>query len=333
MWSGTSHAATMVLVGEEVGHAVLVQHRGNCYAVMPDHVAFKDRLSLVSALPQVTGVATVFHRRSDLDLAIGFVEGDLAQACDLTWVDLSKDVSKLVGDTASGGLSRIQFGGKFIDRAAATIIDADDNHFVIATTQEWSNSEIMGGVSGALFYVRNIPVGIALTSEDTSRARFLRMDRVHQALSSVLEASGGKHPVLAEIKGAQDGIGYRVTSQARVLNGVRRGLTEALDTTWDGADLEIEFTLSNSAPIPLRSILLESAAANGLATFPQDITLQLDRGSVGQTAWREIFAPDMPPSGKLEVSTGQTYARRVRLTIHSVWHPDRPMHLERVVFR
>lgn len=328
-----ARAGQMALVGDEVGHAVLVQHRGKCYAVLPDHVAVRDRMPLISALPQVSGMAVVFHRLPEIDLALAYVEGDLAASCELQWPAMSRDISRMIATRPSGGLSRIQYGGQFIDRAEATIVDADDTHFVIATTEEWATGEIMGGVSGALFFLGETPVGIALTSENTRRARFLRMDRVYAALTDVLSTGHASAPARLQIAGAQDGLGYRITSQNRIKDGVRKGLDEAFDATWDGAQIEIEFTLSNDLPIRLGQILIETNAADQTVTFPQQVRLELDRGGAGQPFWREIFAPDMSPNGLLDVPTGQTVARRVRLTVHSVWHPDRPMRIDRVVFR
>lgn len=330
---GAAHPATMALVGEEAGHAILVEHNGNCYAVMPDHVATSDRMPLVSALPQITGMASVFHRRSELDLAVAYVEGDLALSCRQPWNALAKDVSTAISDAATGGLSRIQFGGQFIDRAEGAIVDADDTHFIIVTSERWSSPEIMAGVSGALFSVGAQPVGIALTAKDTKQARFLRMDRIYEALSGVLNTNKASHPSRINIEGAGQGIAYNITSQVRVLNGTRRGIHQAFDNTWDGADLEIEFTLSNTEPIQLNQITLETTLQGDKITFPQRVALQLDRGGPGQPFWVDIFSPDMPPSGRLEVSTGQTFARRVRLTIQSVWHPDRQMRLDKVTFQ
>lgn len=323
--------ATLALVGEESGHAILVQHRGQCYAVLPDHVAATGRFPLVSALPQTTGVGTVFHRKPDIDLALAFVEGDLAQSCELEWSALAQDLSDVIRKEASGGLTRIQFGGQFIDRAEATIVDADDTHFVIVTSERWASSEVMAGVSGAAFYFNGTPLGLALTSLDTNRARFLRMDRVYQELSRVLVTNQAFHPTLQDIAGAQEGISYRVTSQVRVLNGVRRGVEDAFDASWDGAQLEIVFTLSQDLPIRLNKIMLETQPQDAI-TYPQRLSLELDRGSSGQPRWYDIFAPDMPPNGMLEVPTGGTTARRVRLTIRSVWHPGRPVRLENVIF-
>ncbi|MGH1466909.1 MAG: hypothetical protein ACRBBQ_16275 [Cognatishimia sp.] len=333
IWVWPAFAASLALVGNDEGHAVLVQHRGNCYAIMPNHVAARDQLALTSALPQKTGTALVFHRKREMDLALAYVEGDIVSTCDRSWNELAADVSELIAGSTSGGLKRIQFAGKFMDRAEATIVDADDNHFEIVTSEQWASSEIMGGVSGTLFFVNDQPVGIALSSENTNRARFLRLDRVFEALSGVLSAGRSTHPARMQITGSTEGLGYRITSQMRLKNGAKKGLANALTADWDGAEIEIEFTLSNDLPVRLDQILLESDIADSAQTFPQKIVLELDRGRPGNPFWGELFTPDMPPSGKLDINTGETFARRVRLTIQSVWHSDRPMRIDRVVFR
>lgn len=332
-WIGPVHAAPMALVGDEEGHAVLVKHRGNCYAIMPNHVAARERMALVTALPQKTGLAIIFHRQPKLDLALAYVEGDLIDQCNLSWSGLARDLSRVIADSTSGGLSRIQYGGQFIDRAKAVIVDADDNKFEIVTTEKWSSAEIMGGVSGALFFIDTIPVGIALSSENTNRARFLRMDRVFEALSGILNAGSSSHPASLQITGADKGLGYRITSQIRVSNGTKRGVADATKVNWDGAQIELEFTLSNDLPVRLDQIFLETFQNDNKSTLPQQIKVELDRGMPGHPFWVEIFAPDMSPSGKLKINTGKTFARRVRLSVLSVWHPDRPMRIDRVVFK
>lgn len=326
-------SAPMALVGDEEGHAMLVRHRGNCYAVMPDHVAAGDSMALISALPQTTGMAHVFHRVREMDVALAYVEGDLLALCDQSWGDLSRDLNPIFAASATGGLSRIQFNGQFIDRAEATIVDADDTHFEIVTSDQWANSEIMSGVSGAVFYVNGAPVGIALSAESTNRARFLRLDRVFATLDAVLNKSGASHPVNLQISGAEQGLGYRITSQVRLRNGSRTGLRDSLAAQWDGAQIELVFTLSNNLPVPLKRIKMQTDATDETVTFPQKIKLELDVGGPEQPFWRELFAADMSPSGVLEINTGQTVARRVRISIRSVWHPDRPMRIDQVVFQ
>lgn len=326
-------SAPMALVGDEEGHAILVSHRGNCYAVMPDHVAARERMALVTALPQTTGLAHVFHRVPEMDIALAYVEGDLLSQCEQSWPDLARDLNPVFATSAAGGLSRIQFNGQFIDRAEATIVDIDETHFEIVTSDQWANSEIMSGVSGALFYVNGVPVGIALSAENTSRARFLRLDRVFAVLDKILNKSGASHPASLQISGAELGLGYHITSQVRMRNGARIGLKESLAAKWDGEQIELVFTLSNNLPVPLTRITMQTAATDQTVTFPQKIKLELDVGGPDRPFWRELFAADMSPSGLLEINTGQTVARRVRISIRSVWHPDRPMRIDRVVFQ
>jgi len=326
-------AAELALVGNEQGHAFLVKYRGNCYAIMPNHVADQDRLTLVTALPQTAGIAEVFYRLPEQDLAISYVEGAAAARCTRSWDDLRRNLSQLLLSVNSGGLSRIQFDGQFIDRAEASIIDVDDLNFVIATTGRWASAEIMSGVSGAVFYVGDIPVGIAQTSPDTTRAQFVRMDRVYDAFSGILDASKNNHPSNTPITKKTNGLGYRITGQVTLgANGVA-GLRDAFKSKWTGAPVEIEFTLSNDQPVPLNRIIVETdPRQDETITFPQRIHLQIDVGQPSSPYWRDMAAQDMTPLGVLEINTGQTYARRVKLRVDSVWHPNRVLLIDRVVF-
>lgn len=326
-------AVELALVGAEQGHAFLVRHRGNCYAVMPDHVAVRDHLPLVAALPQTSGMAQVFHRLPGEDLAIAYVEGELSARCTRSWNDLRRDLNPLLTSKDRGGLSRIQFDGQFIDRAEATIIDADERNFVIVTSDRWSSAEIMSGVSGAVFYLGSVPAGIAQTSADTSHAKFVRMDRVFDAFAEILGGSGEEHPGQQAIIADDAKLGYRVTGQVSHGAHGMLGLSDAFSYRWTGAPVEIEFTLSNDLPVALNQIIVETdPRPDNSVTFPQQVKISVDVGQPTKPYWRDLVASDMTPLGNLEVKTGQTHARRVKLRINSVWHPERPVQIDRVTF-
>ncbi len=327
---GAGQAATLVDVNNEGGHAFLVSYRGNCYAVMPKHVAKTDRLALVSALPQTTGVATVFWRHVDEDLAIAYVEGDLSEACELRWSALSAQVGPQINAPGSGGLSRINWAGVMLDRAEGVITDADDETFVVTTTDNWAEAEVEGGVSGALFYKGTAPIGMALSTLSNRQARFLRMDRVFALIDPVLAGKSGAHPSTGRITAGSNGLGFRVTGQAIVDGGVLKGLSGTSQWPWTGAPVELELTLSNEAPVPINRIALQSTPSADVA-MPQRITVALDVGMPGSPFWRAINADDMSPSGVLDIPTGGSRARRVKLRIESVWGQGAMVGLDSIV--
>jgi hypothetical protein len=320
-------AVDLALVGGEEGHAMLASYRGNCYAIMPDHVASQDSLSLVTALPRRIGMAEVFERLPEQDLAIAYVYGDVAAQCTRTWESLPRDLSATLASSAAAGLSRIQFDGQYTDRAAADLIDMDAEHFVAVTSDRWADPEIMTGISGALIFVGNVPAGMALSSPDVTRARFLRIDRIVAALDPILRGGAGQ----VASKRAVDGeVGYRITGRIGAAGSV--GLDSALHVEWTGEPVAIEFTLSEDDPVPLSRIVIETDASDTTVTFPQRVSIQVDRGRPANPYWTPLFAPDMSPLGRLELATGGSTARRVRLQVESVWHAGRPMQIDRVSF-
>ena len=324
-------AATVAAVDDETGHAVLVQHRGNCYAVLPEHVARQDRIALVSSLPRVAGIGTVFVRNTDEDLALAYVEGSLAQVCELPWSRFGTPVGKLLADPQPGALNRINFGGQFMDRVAATVFDADDTHFYATTTNALADGNVESGVSGALFVKDNVPVGMALNAVTNSTGRFIRTDRIHALLDQLLAGKVAAHPANQSIQSGADGLGFRVTGQAVVQADGLEGLSGATQWPWTGAPIEIDLTLSNKAPIPLNRIVLRSSPGGGdPVTPPQRVRIEVDVGMPGQPFWRTIGGNDMSPVGVLDVATGGTHARRIKLRIESVWYPDRPVRLDSI---
>ncbi len=326
-----AQAATLVDVNGEKGHAFLVQHRGNCYAVLPHHVAEGQNLSLVSALPQTMGIGTVFWRDPQIDLAIAYVEGELARSCDLNWATLERSVGTLLQQQGSGALARINWGGEIVDRAEGVVIDADANTFIVNTTEAWSDAEVEGGVSGALFYKDRVPVGMALSALTNRSARFLRMDRIYGLLNPVLVGGAAAHPAQSGIASDANGPGFRVTGQAVEIDGVLQGVTGTLQWPWTGAPVEIELTFSNTAPIPIRQItLISKPTVPGGAAAPQRILVELDRGMPGAPFWRPISSDDMSPAGVLKIPTGGSRARRMKLRIQSIWGAANAVHIDRI---
>lgn len=328
-----AQGADLALVGAEEGHAMLASFRGNCYAIMPDHVATADSMSLITALPQTFGMATIFERLPEQDLALALVHGDVAAQCGRTWESLPRDVSTTLSGAQTAGLSRIQFDGQYVDRAAADIIDVDDNRFVAVTSDRWANPEIMTGISGAVIFVGGVPVGMALSSPDTSRARFLRMDRIVALLDPLLRGDrpGGTPTLPQAVVG--EGMSYRISGQVRLDSNGGQGLSDGLHVDWTGAPVAVEFTLSDLEPVALSRILIETTPrADGSVTFPQHVLISVDRGRPDRPFWMLLAASDMNPLGQLEILTGGTTARRVRVQVESVWHPDRPMQIDRVRF-
>jgi len=327
-------AASIAAVNEEKGHAFLVDYRGNCYAIMPNHTATSDRVSLVTALPQVAGIATVFARWADEDVALAYVEGEISNRCTIEWSSLSRNVGEVLLQEGAGSLNRINFGGQFLDRTEAHVFDADGTHFAIARTENWSGGPIESSVSGALFFKNALPIGMALEAPDTRTGRFIRTDRIYALAAPVLSGNAAAHPARASVAPSDSGLGYRVTGQVVERDGLRQGIVGANQWDWTGAPMEIELTLSNVEPVALTEIaLITDMAGSDAVTPPQRIKIELDVGRPGQPYFRTLFAPDVPPNGVLTIGTGNTRARRIKLRIESVWFPDRPLRIDRIDLR
>jgi hypothetical protein len=330
---GPTFAADVALVDDELGQAVLFENRGLCYAVLPNHVSSrKNRIALAVPQPAQTGVAEIFWRDPENDLAMAFVEGDLASRCQLDLETLVRSLSNTLQRNESGLIKSVHFGGAFFDRLGANLIDVDDRFVTVRITDDGVDAEVMQGLSGAMLSVDGTIVGIAIDAASSSEARFLRMD---VAAGLVARNLSNNHPDTRPIAQAQTGLGFRVTGfeagqGAGVVTLEPDDLAEPWIADWPGAPMAFEITLSQDALLPVNRIQMASIL-NDAHTPPRQIMIELDRGLPGNAYWTRIAASDMSPTGVFDLKTGGTVARRIRITFQDVWTSDRPVRLDRLV--
>lgn len=307
-------------------------NRGLCYAVLPNHVsASRDRIALAVPAPAETGVAEIFWRDPDQDLALAYVEGSLSQRCQLELRDLTANLSGLLQTQETGTIKSVHFQGMFFDRLGAAVIDVDDQFVTVRITDQGVDAEVMQGLSGALLTLAGRPVGIAIDAGSTGEARFLRLDHATLSLGANL---GTDHPNQRAITPAETGQGFRVTGfgggdAADVVALEPGSVTAPWVADWTGQPIVFEITLSNDALVPVNRIIMRSRIEE-TSTAPRRIRLEVDRGLPGNAYWTQVIAPDMAPDGVFEAVTGGTVARRLRVHILDVWHATRPLRLDQL---
>jgi len=319
-----ANAADVALVDGDLGQAVLFTNRGLCYAVLPNHVSKdKSRVTLAVPAPAQQGAGEIFWRSPDMDLALAFVEGDVATRCAVPFTELTRDLSARLQSTETGMIKAVHFDGQFFDRMGAALIDVDDTFVTVRLTEGGVDAEVMQGLSGAMLSVGGRTAGIAIDAADTGEARFLRMDRISRIIGSQLRAR--PHPSQQAIDG------FRVTGGSAGASSVTTlepsSLAEPWITEWTGSPIVFEITLSNDSLVQIDRIQITSLMTQD-ATPARNIVLEVDRGLPGNAFWRPIAAPDMSPTGLFETFTGGTVARRLRIGIEDVWFPDRPLRID-----
>lgn len=318
-----SHATQIALVDQDVGHALLFRHRGNCYALLPSHVAERDNFSLQMPLQNLIGAGTVFLRDEATDLALAFVEGDVIQRCLDEWSRFQGDLTDLLDKQKSGEILRLSPEG-VQDRTAADVYVVTPDIVAARTSDALALGEIQKGSSGSVLEIGGRVIGIAQRAPSGSEAVFYRMDEIARRLGSELS--------LATLgSGAQQG-GFRVTGWSGKTDNslpdeAGQGLLDrAFVAAWDGKPQQIDITLHPSEPVPLNRIILGSTVGGReTQSPPKTISLQVDAGSPESPFWRSIGIQDMSPKGELTLDTGGIFVRRVRLTMNSVWFADRPL--------
>ncbi len=323
-------AADVALVDDELGQAVLFKNRGLCYAVLPNHVsADRNRIALSVPNPAEVGGAEIFWRDPENDVALAYVEGELAQRCQIEFTTMRRDLSDLLQTAEAGMVKSVHFGGAFFDRIGVNLVDVDENFVSIKTSDAGIDADVMQGLSGAMLSVRGTLTGIAIDASSTGEARFLRMDRIATMIGRNLSDD---HPSTREIATPEAGLGFRVTGfesgdKAGVIALEPGSLSAPWVADWTGKSIAFEITLSNDALVPIKQIRMRSLLSKE-TTSPRRVAVEIDRGMPGNAYWTKLATPDMSPTGVFEAPTGGTVGRRLRLRIMDVWQPDRPVRID-----
>lgn len=329
-----ARAAQIALVDQDFGHALLFNHNGNCFALMPSHVARGQRVTLEMPVQRLLGSGTIFLRHDANDLAIAEVSGDIVRSCTDPWNAIGRNLTPLLEKAPRGEIVRVGPEG-YLDRTEAVIIEFDPDTVFVSTTDEWAPGAIQQGTSGAALEIGGVLVGIAQKSPDQRRARFFRVDRIAELAAPYMAAP---NPAASAIPGTrQDGTkGFRITAWDGTGSGadnaaaLERGLLgEAYVAAFSGKPLSIEITLHGQKPVPVRELRITSGPKMPQTQSPpRTIALEADVGAPGAPYWRKLGVRDMPPSGVLSFSTGGAFARRLRLSILSVWVKGRSVRID-----
>ncbi len=324
-------ATQLALVDRDVGHAMLFQHRGNCFAVLPSHVAVNDRFSLELPLQRVVGSGTAFLRDTANDIAIAYVEGGVTAYCHDQWDSFDRDLRSLLETRTRGEIVRLSPEG-IQDRADAQIFAVTPEMVIVRTTDNLADGQIYQGNSGSVLEVDGRVVGIAQAAISGREARFFRMDEILRRVGPQLGGGlAARHPDdLPPPDGTDGAQGFRVTGWTGAAGGTGAAslepglLSQAFVSPWSDEPVQIEITLDPASPVPLAAINLRSdPGAAPDQSPPKTVLFEVDAGAPGRPFWRSLGQRDMPPNGVFAYQTGGIFARRVRVTIQSMWFADR----------
>nr|WP_309503809.1 hypothetical protein [uncultured Roseovarius sp.] len=185
----------------EHGFGWMFGRGGTCYIVMPKHVAGPfPRVTVSTAAPVDSATATVISPFWDnIDLSIGIARGGLVDRCDAKIEDLEESPKAAAAYRAD--LLRLSPSGE-LTRRGLTI--AERSYLTFTGTLEDGTDDIAQGTSGAFAFVNGMPIGMAITSDDPTRARFMRSGEILIHLRRFLDEQAGVYVPVDEAASTPD---------------------------------------------------------------------------------------------------------------------------------
>lgn len=170
----------------ELGQALLLGRRGECYAITPAHVIGDSKFStLLGGAGKLKGEGDLVQTFG-YDLSLLHVSGNLANQCGGS-PDKTMALDELLSTYTNATISTILDDGS-ISRLNVTINDVGLIYLRVRIVNEID--EICKGFSGSLLLINNNPVGIILSVESkTGEARVLRYDRAIETIRPFFDAS------------------------------------------------------------------------------------------------------------------------------------------------
>ncbi len=172
----------------EYGFGWMFGRGGACYVVMPKHVAGPfPRVTVSTAAPVDSATATVISPFWDgIDLSVGVARGALVDRCDAQIDDLTE--TRAAAAAYRADLLRLTPNGE-LQRRALTL--SERSYLTFTGTLSDGNDDIAQGTSGAFAFVNDKPIGMAITSDDPARARFMRAGEILVHLRRFLDEQSG----------------------------------------------------------------------------------------------------------------------------------------------
>lgn len=307
----------------EWGYGWMFRFEGSCHIALPAHVAGPlPKVTVATAAPVATDQATVrLPFWPDLDLAIAIVDpGPLDGRCTATLADLKQTTQSRNATEAL--LTRVLPLGDE-ERLPLRILDRSYLTFI---GQVADVTDAIGqGTSGAFAFVGSTPIGMAVTSDDPTRATFLRSEEIAMNIERYLSEQGVAFRRAPEGPVEESGIpdGFELsdisTSSPPTLPqfGPDNLTGPGIYVTRPDAPVEITLRLSTASPSGVGRLRL--TAPSGEYAVPRDIAIFTDAGTQGDR-FRFWTQGRMTPDGVFD--TGPMAARNARwikIVLRDAW--------------
>ncbi|WP_258028292.1 hypothetical protein [Cereibacter sphaeroides] len=316
VYPALAHSQTVsVRNGEgEHGFGWMFGYEGRCYVLMPKHVAgLYPKVSIMTSAPVVTSSATTIAPFwPEIDLAVGVGGSALDSRCPARLDDLEETPQSL--NAAMGYLHRLTPAGEE-ERTALRI--GNRNYLTFDAELAGGQNTIAQGTSGAFLFVDGKPLGMAVTSNDTSRANVHSIGRDTDPCPALSQRAGGCLCATGAGRARHAGAGglkelCRLSSRPRPCRRSIRALRRK--TCWGGGQFvfspaaRMSFVLRLEETAPVSRVVLRSTPSEG-RTMPKRIILNWSLEADGRN-FREWTRGEMGRDGVFD--TGLLAPRNIR---------------------
>ncbi len=301
----------------------MFNHAGNCYVALPAHVAGPlPKVTVATAAPVVSDQATVqkpFWEGVDLAVAV-MDRGALSERCTASLSDL--EPTRRTRGAAEALLLRITPLGEE-ERLPVRVLERG---YLSFTGEIADGGDVIGqGTSGAFAFSGARPIGMAITSDDPSRALFMRAEEIAINLGRYLSDQGNAFRVAQPAANvpirASEGLPIRqvIANSPPTLPqfAPENLLGDGFYVTRPSGMIEITLRLGGAGPNAVHRVRL-TAPTEGYA-IPRAIAVYLDAGEDGDR-FRFWTQGQMTPDGAFDTGPlAPRNARWVRLVLRSAW--------------
>ncbi len=323
--SGLSQTVSILNDDREHGFGFMFKHRGNCYVALPHHVAgadFYPRVNLSTAAPVVSGTGRMLRPFWDgIDLALAVASEAMRDRCTATLDDLAP--SREAQTAGRAQLLRIRPDGSE-DRTPLTI--GDRGYLSFTGSVEAGATEITQGTSGAFAFARGEPIGMAITSDDPTRALFMRSEEVHMNISRFLSQSGG---AVVDRTSSATSTSARTGTLPLVLVSSSVPASEpsfapenmvgnGIFVFEPARRMVFDFRFEPDESHVFKRLGLRAAPQDGYAV-PKNIIIQTSNDGSGET-FSTLMRREVAPDGSFDTGDiASRYVRRLRLIVLDTW--------------
>lgn len=345
-------AEPVFVVGETHGQAFLFNHSGLCYAVLPAHVVPRRfNLSYESASPVrrgETGENLLSFPASGMDLSLQTVLGPLESPCEPSWSSLSKSLDRLLAGQPVGEIV-ISYSNQALARVPATVTDVLYENILVTPVHSYDLKKLSKGISGALFKVDDMPVGIVIEGpsvQNHQRVKILRMDAIRARIGRKVESlellpKKGETNIAVNQRG--DEIPFEVvdwnitpyTPSTSPTNLANRTNHAPFISQPPQAQVTLELKLLTDKAAVLREVVIETNVDDSDTSAPKKVQIHVKSERVQTRNAPRLFGQaDMSPRGIFRLKRGAgTYATRVFVTFKSLWSPGKPLRVDKIMLR